>query len=88
MTEYAQSLPADTRLLAEEAYKFGVGPVLLHSVEVVAEVSFDGVLWLHVRASVANGSWDRHGHFVSRDLYVDASALRGHGHDTPPATKA
>jgi phage gp46-like protein len=88
MTDQAQSLPAETRLLAEEAYKFGVGPVLLHSVEVVAEVSFDGALWLHVRAQVANGTWDRHGHFVSRELYVDASALRGRGQGNPPATTA
>jgi phage gp46-like protein len=76
MAEQAQSLPADTRLLAEEAYKFGVGPVLMHSVEVVAEVAFDGALWLHVHAQVANGTRERHGHFVSRDLYVEASALK------------
>ncbi len=88
MTEQAQSLPADTRLLAEEAYKFGVGPVLVHSVEVVAEVAFDGALWLHVHAQVANGTKERHGHFVSRDLYVDTFALRGHAPPTPPATTA
>lgn len=81
------SPPAETLLLPEEAYKFGVGPILMHSVEVVAEVSFDDELWLNVRAHVANGNWQHHGQFVSRDLYINANALKTHRQHSrrPPA---
>ena len=69
-----QPLPSDTRLLAEEAYKFGVGPILVHSGEVIAETLFDNQLWLQVHALVANGDWQRHGYFVRRELYIRANA--------------
>ncbi len=77
---HESSLPSDTRVLQEQTYKFGVGPVLVHSVEVVAEVSFNNTLWLHVRAQVANGDWRRHGQFVSREIYVDPAAMGSRGH--------
>lgn len=70
-----QPEPADVRLVPEHAYKFGVGPILVHSVEVVAEVVFDNQLWLHVRALVANGDLHRHGRFVNREIYLNAAAL-------------
>lgn len=73
MTSAEQPLPSDTRLVTEEAYKFGVGPILVHSVEVIAETLFDNQPWLQVNALVANGDWQRHGYFVRRELYIRAN---------------
>lgn len=73
MTDAEQPLPPDTRLVTEEAYKFGVGPILVHSVEVIAETLLDSQMWLQVNALVANGDWQRHGYFVRRELYIKAS---------------
>ncbi|BFU43204.1 hypothetical protein KRMM14A1004_14410 [Krasilnikovia sp. MM14-A1004] len=84
MTGRVQPLPTDTCLVAEEAYKFGVGPILVHSVEVITEVMFCAELWLHVNAWVANGEWQRHGRFVERELYIRADGRWRH-HSSHPS---
>ncbi|BFU43135.1 hypothetical protein [Krasilnikovia sp. MM14-A1004] len=61
--------------LAESAYKFGVGPILVHAPELLAETVFDNRLWFHITAEVANGDQALHGAFLRRELYVDAAAL-------------
>jgi hypothetical protein len=68
------SLPRDAFVLAESAYKFGIGSIVVHSAQVLGEVEFDCQLWLSVRAYVANGDAERHGGFVDRELYVAATA--------------
>jgi hypothetical protein len=58
-------------VLAESQYKFGLGPILMTHLEVLAEVEFDGKPWLYVRAQVANGTPERHSGWTTRDLYIN-----------------
>lgn len=61
--------------LTEEQYRFGIGPVVLHSPQVLARVEFDGEPWWHLRAQVAGGTAERHGGWVDRELYVPVGLL-------------
>lgn len=85
MTGAEEDLPPETHLVTEAEYKFGVGPILVHSVEIIAETLFDNELWFHVDASVANGDWQRHGGFVRREIYLKAVERRVR---RPPWTSA
>lgn len=62
-------------VLGEQQYRFGVGPVICRVGEVIAPVLFDEVLWWHMRGECANGTPDRHGGWLERELYVIASAV-------------
>jgi hypothetical protein len=69
-------LPPDGILaLAESQYRFGVGPILVRSIRVLAPVEFDGEPWWQIRAEAANGTRERHGGWLVRDLYVEDAAL-------------
>jgi hypothetical protein len=69
--------PGETLALVESQYRFGVGPIVLQSVELLAQVEFDGAPWWQIRAVVANGTPANHGGWATRNLYVDAAALPG-----------
>jgi hypothetical protein len=73
-------------VFTEPQYRFGVGPILVRAVQMVAQVEFDGAAWWHIRAEVANGTPERHGSWIPRELYVDAVALPPTRHTwVPPA---
>ena len=56
--------------LAEENYKFGIGPLICRVRAVIAPVTFDDELWWHLRGECANGTAENHGGWVDRELYV------------------
>lgn len=68
------SAPDDAFALQEAQYRFGLGPIVVRAAHLVSEVEFDGEPWVHIRAQVANGTPERHGGWVDRELYVIASA--------------
>jgi hypothetical protein len=61
--------------LAEHQYKFGVGPIVMCAARALAQVEFDGEPWWHLTAEVANGTPQRHGGWVERELYVPVAVL-------------
>jgi hypothetical protein len=63
--------------LAEENYKFGVGPLICRVRETIAPVQFDDGQWWHVRGDCANGTAENHGGFLDRELYVRDDRHRG-----------
>lgn len=67
--------PTPVLALSEAQYKFGVGPVLCRSIQVIAPVIFDNEHWWHVRAECAYGTREHHGGWHHRELYVIATAL-------------
>lgn len=68
--------PGMVLVLADDQYRFGVGPVLCRVIEVIAPVLFDEVLWWHVGGECAYGTPDHHGGWQERELYVVGSAVR------------
>jgi hypothetical protein len=70
--------PGMVLVLADDQYRFGVGPLLCRVVEVIAPVLFDEVLWWHVSGECAYGTVQRHGGWQARELYVVGSAVVGH----------
>ena len=62
--------------LTEPQYRFGIGPILMRPVRVIAQVVFDDESWWHLEAEVANGTADSHGGWVRRELYVVDTAWR------------
>ena len=63
--------------LAEENYKFGIGPLICRVREIITLVHFDDEPWWHMRGDCANGTADNHGGFVDRELYVRADQSPG-----------
>lgn len=61
--------------LSEPQYRFGIGPILVRDARVVQRVYFDGQPWWHIEAEVANGTAERHGGWVRRELYVHGPAM-------------
>jgi hypothetical protein len=64
--------------LAEDQYKFGVGPLVCRVGTVIARVTFDGRPWWHLRGECKLGTLDTLQEVVrwsQRELYVDAAAL-------------
>lgn len=81
--------PADSGsafALTEPQYRFGVGPILVRSPRVLAQVVFDGDLWWHIEAEVANGTAENHGGWVRRELYVDGRVVAFRRRRPPRAT--
>lgn len=69
--------------LAEEQYKFGAGPLLCRVVEVIAPVLFDEALWWHLRGECADGTPDRHGGWLIRELYVPDAVVQATARKRP-----
>lgn len=66
-----------TLVLAEEQYKFGVGPMLCRVTGVISLVYFDDEPWWHVNGMCAPGTPANHGGWSPREAYVSAAALSG-----------
>lgn len=67
--------PGDTLVLAENDYRYGVGPVVVRVREVIDRVDYHAAPWWFLRADVANGSPAHHGGWVDRQIYVREAAL-------------
>lgn len=76
MSEPVSPQPGVVLALAEDQYRFGVGPVLCRVMQVIAPVLFDGVLWWHLRGECARGTAENHGGWQSNELYVIGTAVR------------
>lgn len=73
--------------LAEEHYRFGVGPLVCRVRTVIAPVRFDGGLWWHLRGECKRGTLATISDLVGwqdRELYVDARHVRSARRPEPP----
>lgn len=61
--------------VAEDDYRYGVGPIVVRIIEVVGRVTYRGEPWWHVAAHVANGVPDNHGGWQDREIYLRSTVL-------------
>jgi len=80
--------PGEVLALSESAYRFGLGPIVLHVAEVLNLVEFDGAPWWEIAGEVASGTPARHGGWITRTLYVDAAAVQSARRPPPTAQGA
>lgn len=76
--------PGEVFELAEQDYRYGVGPVIARIEQVLGPVTYRGEPWWRVSATVANGTPERHGGWQERELYLRESGL-GNTRRTPRA---
>ncbi|MFI5492706.1 hypothetical protein [Actinoplanes sp. NPDC051859] len=68
--------PGEVYALAEENYRYGVGPVLVHIVSVNALLPYHDEPWWQVTADFTTGVPDRHSpQWRSAEMYLRADGL-------------
>jgi hypothetical protein len=62
--------------LQPDQYRYGLNPIVVKVLEVLARVQFDGGAWLSVRVMVADGNPDQIlGGWRERELYIPMELL-------------
>ena len=62
--------------LAEQDYRYGVGPLIARVVRVFGDTTFDGEPWWEVAAYTAWGTTERHGNMgEERRLHIRARVI-------------
>jgi hypothetical protein len=67
--------PGEILVLAEDDYRYGIGPILARISIILARVEYHGEPWWSVQAEAANGTPENHGEWHRRDLYVREATL-------------